>query len=108
MKTTLTSEIYLKKFKEYCDEYNIMFIPDSPREEAISVQLLTYYKKNYDAAVLLETTKIYIRELGHKPAMVLNFSLVAHDYTDRVVENQKLAEEYRITMANTKKILEGK
>lgn len=84
-----------------------MCIPDSPREDSISVSLLVYYKKNYDVGLLIEALDLYVKELGHKPAMLLEFSLVAHEYRDRVMHNRRLDEEFKATLANTKKLLEG-
>lgn len=107
MKKKVTSESFLKLFREICEKYNKMCIPDSPREDAISVSLLTYYKKNYDINTLIDALDLYIKELGHKPAMLLEFSLVNHEYRDRVIHNRRLEEEFKSTLSNTKRLLEG-
>jgi len=85
-----------------------MCIPDSPRDEAISVTLLQYHKNNYDAQILIDTLDLYVKNLGHKPALLLNFSLEAQDWRNRVIANRRADKQFKETLANTKKLLEGR
>jgi len=108
MKKKITSTEFLKIFRETCEKYNKMYIPDSPREDAIAVSLMTYHKKNYDIDTLVEALDMYVKELGHKPALLLEFSLVVHDYRQRAIQERRLREEYKHVLKMTEELMKGR
>lgn len=96
MKTT--GEQTIQHFKDCCKKQSKLFIPDSPRQEAVADALADFY----DQQVLFKAIEYFIKSRTG-PFLVFDFAVESKSYTDRVVFDTKSNNKFQEILEDTRK-----
>lgn len=91
----------IKQLKHYCKKYHKLFIPDSPRQEAVAESLLSFY----DREILSAAVDLFVKS-NPGPFLVFDFAVQSKTYTDRVKFEGKSVDKFKEIVNQTKKRME--
>ena len=69
----------ISQLKNCCKKYHKLFVPDSPRQEAVAESLLSFYDKE----LLFTAIDLFVKS-NPGPFLVFDFAVQSKVYTDRV------------------------
>lgn len=93
-----TGEQTIQHFKDYCKKQSKLFIPDSPRQEAVADALADFYEQQ----VLFNAIEYFIKSRTG-PFLVFDFAVESKSYTDRVVLDTKSSNKFNAILEETRK-----
>jgi len=93
----LTGQDLIKHFKECCEKRNKLFIPDSPRQEAVADALAKFYNNES----LLKACDSFIKS-NSGPFLVFDFAVQSKTYVDRIQFDSKSNEKFKDVVKQTK------
>jgi len=93
-----TGEETIQHFQDYCKKQSKLFIPDSPRQEAVAKALSDFFEKE----VLFKAIELYIKSRGG-PFLVFDFAVESKTYTDRVLLDGKSNSKFKEILEDTRK-----
>lgn len=99
---SLTGNDVIVAFQTYCTEYDKLFIPDMPRQEAIAESLA----KHYNSDDLLEAIKFFVKN-DKGPHLIFEFALKSKDIVDRNKFNRESGAKFKEIVAQTRKKIES-
>lgn len=99
---SLTGNDVIVAFKTYCDQYERLFIPDNPRQEAIADSLATHYNSDD----LLEAIKYFVKN-DKGPYLIFEFALKSKDIIEKSKFERESGEKFKEIVAQTRKKLES-
>lgn len=93
-----TGQEIIQHFQDYCEKYHKLFIPDSPRQEAVADSLAKFY----DSEILITAIESFIKS-KHGPFLVFDFAIESKTYTDRVIFDKKSSNKFQDIFEETRK-----
>ena len=96
----LTSGEVKSTFEKYCDEFDKLFIP-SPGDEGILDNMCRFYDKNYDAQLLEESIKLYIKGSVEETIQIYEFAVVSGKVREKALEERADRKEIADLMKAT-------
>lgn len=93
-----TGEQTIQHFKDCCKKQSKLFIPDSPRQEAVADALANFY----DQQILFDAIESFIKSRTG-PFLVFDFAVESKSYTDRVVFDTKSNNRFQEILEETRK-----
>ncbi len=94
---TLTGQELIEHFKNCCEKRNKLFIPDSPRQEAVAEAL----SKFYNPEILLKACDLFIKS-NNGPFIIFDFAIQSKTYTDKIQFDAKSSEKFKDVVKQTK------
>ena len=91
----------ISQLKNCCKKYHKLFIPDSPRQEAVAESLLSFY----DRELLFSAIELFVK-FNPGPFLVFDFAVQSKVYTDRVKFESKSVNKFKEIVNETKKRME--
>lgn len=88
----------IEQLKNCCKIYHKLFIPDSPRQEAVAESLLSFY----DRDILFQAIDVFVKS-NPGPFLVFDFAIQSKKYTDKVVFDSKSINKFKDIVNQTKK-----
>lgn len=89
MKKKATAQELVECLKESCKQSNKLFIPDSPRQEAVAEALA----EHYDGDLLLETIKYFVKSRSG-PFLMFDFAVESKKFTEKVKQEKESKERF--------------
>lgn len=99
---SISAEDVIEAFKSYCDEYNRLFIPDNPRQDAIAESL----SKHYGADDLLMAMKYFVQN-DQGPFLLFEFALKSRNIIEKSSFDRKSEQHFKNVVAETRKKIEN-
>lgn len=99
---TITGSDVIAAFKAYCDEYNQLYIPDSPRDMEVADSLA----KHFDSDDLLDGIKQYIKK-GEGPFLVFDFALRSRSLIEAAKSERASIERFKEIVEETRKKIQN-
>lgn len=93
-----TGEQTIQHFKDCCKKQSKLFIPDSPRQEAVAHALSDFYEQD----VLFKAIEYFIKSRTG-PFLVFDFAVESKSYTDRVVLDTRSNNKFQEILEETRK-----
>lgn len=93
-----TGEQTIQHFKDCCKKQSKLFIPDSPRQEAVADALAEFYDKD----LLFNAIEYFIKSRTG-PFLVFDFAVESKSYTDRVMFDNKSNMKFQEILEETRK-----
>lgn len=93
-----TGEQIIQHFKDCCKKQTKLFIPDSPRQEAVADALANFY----DQEILFNAIEYFIKSRTG-PFLVFDFAIESKSYTDRVIFDTKSNTRFQEILEETRK-----
>ncbi len=100
-KMITTGTELIEHFKNYCAKQNKLFIPDSPRQEAVADSLVSFYK-NDNLRLGLES---FVRSRPG-PFLVFDFAIESRSFVDKAQLDKKSTDKFKSIVEETKKRME--
>ena len=94
----VTGAELIKFFKESCDKSNKLFIPDSPRQEAVADAITDLYKKQE----LFDAIQLFIKS-NNGPFLIFDFAVESRSYVERVKFENKSVDKFKNIVEETRK-----
>lgn len=94
---TLTGPELIEHFKNYCKKRNKLFIPDSPRQEAVAEALANFYNPK----TLLKACDLFIKS-NNGPFIIFDFAIQSKTYADKIQFDSKSSEKFKDVVRQTK------
>lgn len=91
----------INQLKNCCKKYHKLFIPDSPRQEAVAESLLSFYDKE----LLFSAIELFVKS-NPGPFLVFDFAVQSKVYTDKVKFESKSVNKFKEIVNQTKKRME--
>ena len=91
----------ISQLKNCCKKYHKLFIPDSPRQEAVAESLLSFYDKE----LLFTAIELFVKS-NQGPFLVFDFAVQSKVYTDKVKFESKSVNKFKEIVNQTKKRME--
>lgn len=82
--------------KESCKKSGKLFIPDSPREDAVAKALA----EHYDGELLLETIPHFVKAKSG-PFLVFDFAIESKKFTDKVKQEKESKQKFMQIVKDT-------
>jgi len=92
----------ITQLKNCCKKYHKLFIPDSPRQEAVAESLLSFYDKD----VLFSAIELFVKSTPG-PFLVFDFAVQSKIYTDKVKFENKSVDKFKQIVEQTKRRMES-
>lgn len=93
-----TGQETIEYFQNYCKKQNKLFIPDSPRQEAVAQALADFYNKD----ILFKAIESFIKSRTG-PFLVFDFAVESKSFTDRVAFDDKSNAKFKELLEETRK-----
>lgn len=84
MKNRITGQEVVESLREYCKKSGKLFIPDSPRQEAVAESLA----EHYDGDLLKNALQFFVKSKDG-PFLVFDFAIESKKITDRVKQEKE-------------------
>lgn len=84
MKDKITGQDLIQFLKESCKESNKLFIPDSPRQDAVADSLVEFY----DSEVLKSAISFFIKSRSG-PFLMFDFAIESKKIVDRIKQEEE-------------------
>ena len=94
---TLTGQELIEHFKKCCEKRNKLFIPDSPRQEAVAEALAKFY----NSEILLKACDLFIKS-NNGPFIIFDFAIQSKTYADKIQFDSKSSEKFKDVVKQTK------
>lgn len=94
----LTGQEVIKYFKESCEKYSKLFIPDMPREDAIAESLAKYY----NADELIKAIDWYVNA-NKGPFLVFDFAVQSRDIVEKSKYEAQAVDRFKQIVEETKR-----
>ena len=101
----LTSGEVKSTFVKYCDEFGKLFIP-GPNDDGVLDNLCRFYRKNYDADLLEESIRLYIKGSVEETIQIYEFAIVSGKMREKALEERKDRKEIAELMKQTQQRME--
>jgi hypothetical protein len=98
---TITGSDVVAAFKAYCDEYNKLYIPDSPREDAVADSIA----KHYNSDILLEAIKKYVQS-EEGPFLLFDFAIKSRTLIENAKFEKASVDRFKEIVEETRKKLQ--
>jgi hypothetical protein len=98
----VTGQELIKHFKESCRKLNKLFIPDSPRQEAVADALAEFYSKND----LFTAVDLFIKSKTG-PFLIFDFAIESKSYVDKSKFESKAVDNFNAIVEQTRKRMES-
>lgn len=92
----LTGEELIQTFKSLCDKSNKLFIPDSPRQEAVAEALV----QHYDEELLIKSIEFHINK-NTGPFLVFDFAIVSRTLFEKIKYEEEAKNRFRNLVRET-------
>lgn len=86
----------IEYFKSLCDKYRKLFIPDSPRQEAVADALAEHYDTEY----LKKAVDVFIKT-KHGPFLVFDFAIESRSLIDKVKFEEEAKNRFKNLVKET-------
>lgn len=94
----VTGEQTIQHFQDCCKKYNKLFIPDSPRQEAVAKAIADFY----ESELLFKAIESFIKTRTG-PFLVFDFAVESKSFIDRVVFDGKSESKFQAILEETRK-----
>ena len=94
---TLTGQELIEHFRNCCEKQNKLFIPDSPRQEAVAEALAKFY----NSEILLKACDLFIKS-NNGPFIIFDFAIQSKTYADKIQFDSKSSEKFKDVVKQTK------
>lgn len=88
----------IKHFKEFCKKSNKLFIPDSPRQEAVADAIAEFYKREE----LFSAIELFIKSKTG-PFLMFDFAVESKAYIDKVKLEKSATDRFKNIVEETRK-----
>lgn len=85
-------------FKDCCKKQSKLFIPDSPRQEAVADALSDFY----DREILFTAIDIFVKSRSG-PFLIFDFAVESKSFTDKVVFDTRSNMKFQEILEETRK-----
>lgn len=99
---TINGTDVIAAFKAYCEEYNQLYIPDSPRESEVADSLA----KHYNSDDLLDAIKQFVKK-GEGPFLLFDFALRSRSLIESAKSEKASVERFREIVEETRKKIQN-
>jgi hypothetical protein len=93
-----TGEQTVQHFEECCKKHSKLFIPDSPRQEAVAKAIAEFY----ESEVLFKAIESFIKSRSG-PFLIFDFAIESKSFIDRVLFDSKSQDKFNIILEETRK-----
>jgi len=97
-----TGQELIDFFKSCCEKHSKLFIPDSPRQEAVADALSKFYKTDN-----LSTGIEYFIKNRTGPFLIFDFAIESRNFVDKAEFDKKSSDKFKSIVQETKKRLES-
>jgi hypothetical protein len=97
-----TGQELIDFFKSCCEKHSKLFIPDSPRQEAVADALSKFYKTDN-----LSTGIEYFIKNRTGPFLIFDFAIESRNFVDKAEFDKKSNDKFKSIVQETKKRLES-
>lgn len=98
----ITGQDLIKHFKECCEKQNKLFIPDSPRQEAVADSLVSFYKEDN---LRLGVESFIKNKTG--PFLIFDFAVESRSFVEKAEFNKQSVDKFKSIVQETKKRMES-
>jgi hypothetical protein len=95
---SLTGQELISHFKQYCDKYHKLFIPDIPRQTHVADALVGYYSHDE----ILPAIELYIKS-NTGPFLVFDFAVQSKKMVEKVAFEKAATGRFKDIVAQTRK-----
>jgi hypothetical protein len=88
----------IKFFKESCKKSHKLFIPDSPRQDAVADAIAEFYSKQE----LFDAIDLFIKSKTG-PFLIFDFAVESRAYVDRIKFENKSTDKFKNLVEETRK-----
>lgn len=99
---TITGVDVIAAFKHYCEQYNQLYVPDVPREDAVADSLA----KHYDSDDLLDAIREYIKK-GDGPFLIFDFALKSRTFIENAKFEKDSINKFKSLVEETRKKIQN-
>jgi hypothetical protein len=92
----ITGQELVQCLKESCKKSGKLFIPDSPRQEAVADALA----EHYDGDLLMETVQYFVKSKSG-PFLMFDFAIESKKFTEKVKQEKESKEKFRQIVRDT-------
>jgi hypothetical protein len=96
VKSKITGQELIECLKESCKSSGKLFIPDSPRQEAIAEALTDHY----DGELLLDSINHFVKGRTG-PFLIFDFAIESKKITDKVKQEKESKDKFKQIMRET-------
>lgn len=96
MRKQITGQELVQCLKESCKKSGKLFIPDSPRQEAVADALA----EHYDGDLLMETVQYFVKSKSG-PFLMFDFAIESKKFTEKVKQEKESKEKFRQIVRDT-------
>ena len=96
-----TGQELIEYFKSFCAKQNKLFIPDSPRQEAVADSLVSFYKTDN----LMLGVESFIKSRPG-PFLVFDFAIESRAFVVKAEFDKKSGDNFKSIVEETKKRME--
>ena len=100
-KMIATGTELIEYFKSFCAKQNKLFIPDSPRQEAVADSLVSFYKTDN----LRLGVESFIKSRPG-PFLVFDFAIESRAFVEKAEFDKKSGDKFKSIVEETKKRME--
>jgi hypothetical protein len=96
VKKQITGQELIQCLKESCKKSGKLFIPDSPRQEAVADALT----EHYDGDLLMDTVEYFVKSKSG-PFLMFDFAIESKKFTEKVKQEKESKEKFRQIVRET-------
>jgi hypothetical protein len=96
VKKQITGQELIQCLKESCKKSGKLFIPDSPRQEAVADALT----EHYDGDLLMDTVDYFVKSKTG-PFLMFDFAVESKKFTEKVKQETESKERFRQIVRDT-------
>ncbi len=96
MRKQITGQELVQCLKESCKKSGKLFIPDSPRQEAVADALT----EHYDGDLLMDTVEYFVKSKSG-PFLMFDFAIESKKFTEKVKQETESKERFRQIVRDT-------
>jgi hypothetical protein len=96
VKKQITGQELIQCLKESCKKSGKLFIPDSPRQEAVADALT----EHYDGDLLMDTVEYFVKSKSG-PFLMFDFAIESKKFTEKVKTEKESKEKFRQIVRET-------
>ena len=93
-----TGQQTIQHFQDCCKKYHKLFIPDSPRQEAVAKAVSDFYEDD----ILFKAIELYIKG-RNGPFLIFDFAIESKSLTDKVLFENKSNNKFHNIFEETRK-----
>lgn len=102
MNQTITGIELINVFEKSCNKSHKLFIPDSPRQDAVADALV----KHYDSELLIKAIEQYVKSKPG-PFLLFDFAVDSRSFIDNVKKEQASINKFRDLVKETQQRMAG-